>query len=69
MELNKSLYVMLIVHHRYRVLYEDWQLVDLKHFCASTAFGTNILGVDPTFDCGDFDLTVTTYPHPLLESK
>lgn len=51
------------------VLYEDWQLGDLKRFCASTAFGINILGVDPTFDCGDFDLTVTTYPHPLLESK
>ena len=51
------------------VLYQDWQLTDLKRFCASKEFGVNIFGVDPTFDCGDFDLTVTTYPHPLLVSK
>ena len=51
------------------ILYADWQLQDLKQFCASTNFGVNIMGVDPTFDCGDFDLTVTTYSHPLLLSK
>lgn len=27
------------------------------------------MGVDPTFDCGDFHPTVTTYAHPLLVSK
>lgn len=42
---------------------------DLKRFCASKEFGVNGLGVDPTFDCGDFDLTITTYPHPLLVAK
>lgn len=51
------------------VLYSDWQLGDLRRFCASNEFGVNIMGVDPTFDCGDFDLTVTTYAHPLLVSK
>ena len=32
------------------VLYSDWQLADLKRFCASNVFGVNIMGVDPTFD-------------------
>ena len=51
------------------VLNANWQLEDLKQFCATHNFGGNIMGVDPTFNCDDFDLTVTTYNHPMLISK
>ena len=46
----------------------DWTLDDLVRFCTpSTSF--SILGIDPTFSLGDFDVTVTTYRHLLLTAK
>ena len=46
----------------------DLTLEDLVRFCTlSTSF--SILGIDPTFSLGAFDLTVTTYHHLLLSAK
>ena len=46
----------------------DWTLDDLVRFCTpSTSF--SILGIDPTFSLGAFDVTVTTYRHLLLTTK
>ena len=46
----------------------DWTLEDLVRFCtSSTSF--SILGIDPTFSLGAFDVTVTTYRHLLLTAK
>ena len=46
----------------------DWMLEDLVRFCTSyTSF--SILGIDPTFSLGAFDVTVTTYRHLLLIAK
>lgn len=46
----------------------DYTLNDLVRFCTSPEkFG--ILGVDPTFNLGEFDVTVTTYRHLLLQSR
>ena len=46
----------------------DRQLDDLVRFCTDkNQFG--VLTVDPTFTLGDFDVTVTTYRHLLLECK
>ena len=46
----------------------DGQLDDIVRFCTNDKkFG--ILTVDPTFNLGDFDVTVTTYRHLLLECK
>lgn len=44
----------------------DYTLNDLVRFCTSENF--SILGVDPTFNLGEFDVTVTTYRHLLLQS-
>ncbi len=44
----------------------DYSLDDLVHFCTSP-HGFSILGVDPTFNVGEFDVTVTTYCHLLLQ--
>ena len=46
----------------------DWTLHDLAQFCTNPK-NFSILGVDPTFDLGDFDVTVTTYRHLMLELK
>ena len=46
----------------------DWTLHDLAQFCTNPK-NFSILGVDPTFDLGDFDVTVTTYCHLMLELK
>ena len=46
----------------------DWTLHDLARFCTHPK-NFSILGVDPTFDLGDFDVTVTTYRHLMLELK
>ena len=44
------------------VLAYKWQLQDISQFCTNpTAF--SVLGVDPTFNLGHFNLTVTTYKH------
>ena len=44
----------------------DYTLNDLVRFCTSENF--SILGADPTFILGEFDVTVTTYRHLLLQS-
>ena len=46
----------------------DWTLYDLAHFCTNPK-NFSILGVDLTFDLGDFDVTVTTYRHLMFELK
>ena len=50
------------------VLAYDYMLNDLERFCTSQR-RFSILGVDPTFSLGDFDVTVTTYHHLMLSSK
>ena len=50
------------------VLAYNYMLNDLSRFCTgNTRF--SILGVDPTFSLGDFDVTVTTYQHLMVSSK
>jgi len=49
------------------VLSFDYTLDDLVRFC--TGERHCVLGVDPTFNLGKFDVTVTTYQHLLLELK
>ena len=46
----------------------DWTLHDLARFCTNPK-NFSILGVDATFDLGDFDVTVTTYRYLVLELK
>ena len=46
----------------------DWTLEDLVRFCTSSS-SFSILGIDPTFSLGAFDVTVTTYRHLLLTTK
>ena len=43
----------------------DYSLDDLVRFCTSP----NSFRVDPTFNLGDFDVTVTTYHHLLLQHR
>ena len=58
---NKS--VMLFVGLQY-------QFTDLERFCANRNLTDNsILGIDPTFNLGDFYVTITTYEHKMLVSK
>lgn len=46
------------------VLASDWTLNDLDRFC--TTEQCSVLCVDPTFSLGEFNITVTTYRHPML---
>ena len=46
----------------------DWTPEDLVRFCTSSS-SFSILGIDPTFSLGAFDVTVTTYRHLLLTTK
>lgn len=50
------------------VLAYDATLYDLHRFCTGPSKFC-ILGVDPTFSLGDFDVTVTTYQHLMLSSQ
>ena len=50
------------------VLAFDWTLDDLVRFCTN-ADEFCVLGFDPTFNLGPFDVTVTTYRHMLLQKK
>ena len=50
------------------VLAFDWTLDDLVRFCTN-ASEFCVLGFDPTFNLGPFDVTVTTYRHMLLQKK
>ena len=45
----------------------DYTLDDLVRFCTAPTF--SVFGVDPTFNVGNFDVTVTTYHHLLLENQ
>ena len=49
------------------VLCFDWSLSDLERFCTSSHH--MVLSVDPTFNLGDFDETVTTYRHLMLTNS
>ena len=48
------------------VLASDRQLKDIEMFCTNTV-PYSVLGVDPTFNITNHNVTVTTYRHPLLE--
>ena len=50
------------------VLASDYQLNDIDRFCTNPQ-QFSILGVDPTFNLGDFAVTVTTYRHLMLQSR
>lgn len=50
------------------VVCTDRQLQDLAQFCTKT-FEFSPHTVDPTFNLGDFDVTIITYRHLLLHSK
>ena len=49
------------------VLAYNWSLDDIERFCTRTQ--CTVLSVDPTFNLGDFDVTVTTYRHLLLTNS
>ena len=50
------------------VLAYDQTLNDIARFCTNEN-GFEILTVDPTFDLGDFNVTVTCFKHPLLLTR
>ena len=50
------------------VLSNEQQINDLECFC-SNPFKFCISGIDPTFNLGDFSLTVSVYKHLLLNSS
>lgn len=50
------------------VLCNEQQLNDIKRFCCHP-FDFSILGIDPTFNLGDFSVTPMVYRHLLLEDK
>ena len=49
------------------VLAYEWSLEDIERFC--TQAQCTVFTVDPTFNLGDFDVTVTTYRHLLLKNR
>ena len=50
------------------VIADDRTLDNLVRFCTNTE-APQILSVDPTFSLGQFDVTVTTYKHPMLTAS
>ena len=50
------------------VLTFNWSLHDIDRFCTKEQQCT-VLSVDPTFNLGDFYVTVTTYRHLLLKNS
>ena len=48
------------------VLAFDWTLHDVERFCTIDQLDKSILTVGPTFNLGDFNVTVTTYRYPFL---
>ena len=51
------------------ILSTDQQLFDVERFCASSGFHNSVLGIDPTFNLGDFYVTVTTYENLMLKNQ
>ena len=49
------------------LLCPDWILNDLDRFC--TDLPHTILTLDPTFDLGDFNVTISTYRHLMLTNS
>ena len=49
------------------VLASNQHICDLERFCTKNPF--SILGIDPTFHFSNFDVTVTTYGHQMLEEN
>ena len=47
------------------VLCTEYQLSDVASFCCDP-FCFSILGIDPTFNLGEFSVTLTVYRHLLL---
>ena len=50
------------------VVSTNCQLKDLSRFCTSS-FEFSVLTVDPTFNLGEFDVTLTTFRHLYVQSK
>ena len=50
------------------ILASDRQLDDVERFCCKEG-NFRILTVDPTFSLGDFDVSITTYRHLLLQCR
>ena len=51
------------------VLATNQQLVDLQRFCCTPHPSNSILGVDPTFNLGEFYVTCTVFRHSSLLNK
>ncbi len=52
------------------ILATDQQLSDIERFCANgQSTNCSVLGIDPTFNLGDFYVTVTTYENLMLINK
>ena len=52
------------------VLFHDIQIQSLQRYCCQDfRHGQAILGIDATFNLGDFYVTVTTFRHPQLRRK
>ena len=49
------------------ILCTNQQLLDVEIFCCDSYSFTNILGVDPTFNLGEFSVTPTVFHNVLLE--
>ena len=47
----------------------DKQFYDISRFCARGVEEKSVLGVDPTFNLGDFYVTPTVYEHKLIVNK
>ena len=50
------------------VLCNEQQLIDINRFCCQP-FSFSILGIDPTFNLGEFSVTPLVYRHLLLQDK
>jgi len=50
------------------VLCNEQQLPDIEQFCCDP-FNFGIMGIDPTFNLGDFSVTPIVYQHLLLETR
>ena len=51
------------------ILATNQQLVDLQRFCCAPHPSNSILGVDPTFNLGEFYVTCTVFRHSSLHNK